>query len=53
MVDFGRIRRGDGLFLVNDIRPDREETIKVHGEDGSLIGLPFSIPGERSCISDQ
>ena len=53
MVNFSKIRHGDSSFLANDIRLDWEETIKVYGENGTLIGFSFSIPSEKLCISDQ
>ena len=52
MADFIRICRDDGLFLVDEIPFDRENTIKVYGENGTLMGLPFFIPGEGMCISE-
>ena len=51
-VDFSRIRRDNGSFLADDIPLNYDETIKVYGEDGTLIGLSFSVPDERTCISE-
>ena len=53
MYGFGKIRCNDGSFLADDIRLNREKTIKVYGENGTLMGLSFLVPGERTCISDQ
>ena len=52
MANFSRIRRDDGSFLVDDIPFDCEETIKIYGEDGTLMGLLFSVPGKGTCISE-
>ena len=52
MVDFSRICHDDGLFLANEIPLDRENTIKVYGENDTLMRLPFSAPDEGTCISE-
>ena len=46
MSNFGKIRRKNGSFLVEDIRLDCAETIKVLGEDATVMGLSFSVPDE-------
>ena len=51
-TDFSMIRHIDGSFLADNIPFDLEETIKVYGEDGTLIGLLFSVLGERTCINE-
>ena len=38
MAGFGRIRRDDDSFLADDIRLDRDETIKAFGRDSTLMG---------------
>ena len=53
MSNFGKIRRKNDSFLVDDIRLDRIETIKTVGEDGTVNGLQFSVPDEKAQISDQ
>ena len=43
MSNFGKIRHRNGSFLVNDIRLDRAETIKVVN-DGSIVnGLEYIV----------
>ena len=39
MSNFGKIHRKDGSFLADDIRLDRAETIKVLGEDDTMLML--------------
>ena len=53
MFNFGKIRHKNGSFFTNDIRLDRAKTIKIFGEDGTVMGLPFSIPSKEALISDQ
>ena len=53
MSNFEKIRRKDGSFLADDIWLDCAKTIKVVGEDDTVNGLPFSVPGEKARISDQ
>ena len=43
MADFGKICHSDGLFKVDDTNIDRTNTIKVFGEGGTLMRLPFSV----------
>ena len=52
MADFSKIRRSDRLFLADDIRLDRKETIEAYGENGTLMGLLFLVPGREVHISD-
>ena len=52
MIGFGRIRRGDGSFLVDDIHLDRDEAIKAFDEDGTLMGLSFLVLDGEACIND-
>ena len=51
-TDFSRIHPDDGSFLADDILLDHEETIKVYGEDGTLMGFLFFVPDEGTCISE-
>ena len=53
MSNFGNIHRKDGSFLADDIRLDCAETIKVFGEDDTVMGLLFLVPDEKARISDQ
>ena len=53
MFNFGKIRCNNGSYLVDDIRLDRAKTIKVFGESGIVIGLPFLVLGDEACISNQ
>ena len=53
MSNLCKIHRKDGSYLVDDIRLDHAETIKVVGEDGIVIGLPFSVPDNEAQINDQ
>ena len=51
MADFGRICHDKGLILANYIDLDRTNTVKVFGEDDTLMGLPFFITKEGTSIS--
>ena len=53
MSNFEKIRCKDGSFFTDDIRLESAETIKVLGEDDTIMGLPFSVPGDEAWISDQ
>ena len=44
MSNFGKIRQKDGSYLADNICLDRAKTIKVFGEDDTVMGLPFSVP---------
>ena len=52
MFGFDRIRHKNGAYFADDIRLDREENIKVFGENGTLMGLEFIVLGGEACISD-
>ena len=52
MYGFDRIHRKNGFYFANDTRLDRKESIKVFGENGTLIRLEFIVPGEEARISD-
>ena len=52
MNDFGRICRDDGSFMADYIRLDCLNIARVFGENDTLIGLPFSIPDEGTCINE-
>ena len=53
MSNFGKIRHKNDSFLADDIRLDRAETIKVFGEDDTIMGLSFLVPCEEARINDQ
>ena len=52
MSGFDRIHRKNGFYFADDTRLDRKENIKVFGENGTLMGLEFIVPGEEARISD-
>ena len=52
MFGFDRIRYKIGSYFTDDIRLDCKESIKAFGENGTLIGLEFIVPGGEACISD-
>ena len=52
MVDFGRICRDDGSFMVYCIDLDRSSIVKVFGENGTLTGLPFFVSEKGTSISE-
>ena len=52
MFNFSKIRHNDDSSLVDDIRLDRTETIKVFGESDTLMGLSFSVPDGEARIND-
>ena len=52
MSNFGKIHHKNGSYLADDIRLNCAETIKVFGEDGTMLGLLFSFPSKEARISD-
>ena len=53
MSNFEKIHHRNGSFLADDIRLDRVETIKVVGEEGTVNGLEFIVPGDEAWINDR
>ena len=48
MSNFEKIRQKDGSYLADDIYLDRAKTIKVFGEDDTVMGLLFSVPDVKA-----
>ena len=47
MSNFGKIHHKDGSYLTNDIHLDCAETIKVFGEDNTVMGLRSQFPARK------
>ena len=52
MFGFDRIHCQNNSYFVDDIRLDREESIKVFGENGTLMGLEFIVSDGEARISE-